>query len=202
MFNSSVKEGVITLTGRSGCKIANLQVDGNKTSYYNGNNQGIYPDASSSIITSTTCNNNASNGIYLSSSSNNTVTSNTCDNNGNGIYLISSSNNTVTSNTCNNTYYGIYLNSSSNNIVTSNTCNNNASNGIRLGSSSNNTVTSNTCIRGTGLTTDYTTGQHTIQLGGTGNSYNLIAINNCMGKAVTNGGGTGNTLVNNKFDAT
>ena len=34
MFNSSVKEGVITLTGRSGCKIANLQVDGNKTSYY------------------------------------------------------------------------------------------------------------------------------------------------------------------------
>jgi len=27
-------------------------------------------------------------------------------------------------------------------------------------------------------------------------------MNNCMGKAVTNGGGTGNTLVNNKFDAT
>jgi hypothetical protein len=26
-------------------------------------------------------------------------------------------------------------------------------------------------------------------------------MNNCMGKAVTNGGGTGNTLVNNKFDA-
>ena len=113
MFNSSVAEGVITLTSRSGCKIANLQVDGNKTSYTNGYNHGIY-----------------------------------------------------------------------------------------LSSSSNNTVTGNTCIRGTGLTTDYTASQHTIQLSGTGNSYNLIAMNNCMGKAVTNGGGTGNTLVNNKFDAT
>ena len=44
--------------------------------------------------------------------------------------------------------------------------------------------------------------QHTIRLGGTTNNYNLIAMNNCMGKAVTNEGGTGNTLVNNKFDAT
>jgi len=135
MFNSSVAEGAITLTSRSGCKIADLQVDGNKTSYTNSNNYGI----------------------YLNTSSNNTVTGNTCNNNGTGIYLTSSS---------------------------------------------NNTVTGNTCIRGTGLTTDYTASQHTIQLSGTGNSYNLIAMNNCMGKAVTNGGGTGNTLVNNKFDAT
>lgn len=98
--------------------------------------------------------------------------------------------------------YGIYLYSSSNNTVTGNTCNNNSGYGINLQTSSNNTVTGNTCIRGTGLTTDYTASQHTIQLSGTGNSYNLIAMNNCMGKAVTNGGGTGNTLVNNKFDAT
>ena len=249
MYDSSTGEGVITLTSRSGCKIANLQVDGNKTSYTSSNNYGIYLNTSSShntvtgntcnnnsygiylnsssdnTITGNTCNNNNSCSIYLrTSSDNNTVTGNTCNNNGTGIYLYKASNNTVTGNTCNNNNsYGIYLGFSSNNTVTGNTCNNNGTgirlysssnntvtgntcnnndSGIFLGSSSNNTVTGNTCIRGTGLTTDYTASQHTIQLSGTGNSYNLIAMNNCMGKAVTNGGGTGNTLVNNKFDAT
>jgi parallel beta-helix repeat protein len=249
MFNSSVKEGVIMLTGRSDCKIANLQVDGNKTSYANYNNYGIYlADSSSNTITGNTCNNNYSGiyladsssntitgntcdnnnnygiclyssssnntvtgntcynnnyGIYLySSSSNNTVTGNTCDNNNNyGIYLADSSDNTVTGNTCYNNKYGIYLySSSSNNTVTGNTCNNNSS-GIYLYSSSNNTVTGNTCIRGTGLPTDYTASQYTMRLGGTGNNYNLIAMNNCMGKAVANEGGTGNSVWGNKWDA-
>ena len=272
MYDSSTGEGVITLTSRSGCKIANLQVDGNKTSYTSSNNYGIYLYSSSNnTITGNTCNNNGT-GINLTSSSNNTVTGNTCYNNNNygirlysssnntftgntcnnngsyGIYLLSSSNentitgntccnngsfsiylsdahnNTVTGNTCNNNSCGVYLASSNNNTVTGNTCNNNYY-GIRIYSSSNNntvtgntcidntygiyfqtsnrnTVTGNTCIRGTGLTTDYTASQHTIHLYGTGNNYNLISNNNCMGKAVTNGGGTGNTLVNNKFDAT
>ena len=226
MFDSSVKEGVITLTSRSGCKIANLQIEGNKTSYTNSNNYGIYLDSSNNnTVTGNTCNNNNS-GIYLASSSrDNAVTGNTCNNNNSGIYLYSySSDNAVTGNTCNNNNNGIYLASSSrdnavtgnacnnnssgiylrslsnNNTVTGNTCNNNTC-GIDLNTSSNNTVTGNTCIRGTGLATDYTASQHTIQLKGTTNNYNLIAINNCMGKAVTNEGGTGNTLVNNKFDA-
>ena len=181
MYDSSTGEGVITLTSRSGCKIANLQVDGNKTSYTSSNNYGI----------------------YLGSSSNNTVTGNTCNNNSNdGIRLYSSSNNTVTGNTCNNTVTGIYLYSSSNNnTVTGNTCNNNSNYGIRLYSSSNNTVTGNTCIRGTGQTSDYTSSQYTIQLGTTSN-YNLISSNNCMGKAVVIGGGTGNSAWGNKFDDT
>jgi parallel beta-helix repeat protein len=206
MFNVTSAEGVITLTNRSGCKIANLQIDGNKTSYTNNNNHGIYLSSSSNnTVTGNTCDNNKGYGIYLyNSSNNNTVTGNTCDNNNNhGIYLYNSSNNTLTSNTCDNNSSGIYLNSSSNNnTVTGNTCDNNTY-GIRLASSSNNnTVTGNTCIRGTGLTTDYTVSQHTIWLYGTDNSYNLISNNNCMGKAVTNEGGTGNTLVNNKFNAT
>jgi parallel beta-helix repeat protein len=149
MFNSSVVEGVITLTGRSGCKIANLQVDGNKTSYTNYRNSGIYLDSSSNnTVTCNTCNNNNNYGIYLgSSSNNNTVTGNTCNNNSSyDINLSSSSNNTVTGNTCNNSNYGIRLSSSSNNnTVTGNTCNNNNNYGIDLSSSSNNTVTSNTC---------------------------------------------------------
>ncbi len=226
MFNSGSAEGVITLTSRSGCKIADLQIEGNKTSYTNNYNYGIYLNSSSNnTVTCNTCNNNNS-GIHLYSSSNNTVTCNTCNNNNRGIFLNSSSNNTVTCNTCNNNNtdgiglysssnntvacntcnnnnYGIYLNSSSNdNTVTGNTCNNNNNSGIHLYSSSNNTVTCNTCIRGTGQASDYTGTQHTIRLNGTNNSYNLIAMNNCMGKAVTNEGGTGNTLVNNKFDAT
>ena len=59
----------------------------------------------------------------------------------------------------------------------------------------------NTCIRGTGLSTDYTASQHTIQLNGNSNNYNLISNNNCMGKAVTNGGGTGNSVYGNKYDS-
>jgi parallel beta-helix repeat protein len=250
MYNSSTGEGVITLTSRSGCKIANLQVDGNKASYTASNNFGIYLSSSSNnTVTGNTCNNNST-GIYLSSSSNNTVTGNTynnnsnygiylysssnnntvtgntCNNNNNdGIYLSSSSNNTVTGNTCNNTVTGIYLysssnnntatgntcnnnsnygirlSSSSNNTVTGNTCNNNSNYGIRLYSSSNNTVTGNTCIRGTGQTSDYTSSQYTIQLG-TISNYNLISSNNCMGKAVVIGGGTGNSVWGNKFDNT
>ena len=227
MFTSPVKEGVITLTSRSCCNIANLQVDGNRTSYINSNNSGIYLNSSSNnnTITSNTCNNNSS-GIYLnSSSSDNTITGNTCNNNNNyGIYLYTSSNNTITGNSCNNNNgdgihlddssnstitvntcnsnnLGIYLADSSNSTITGNTCNNNSL-GIDLEDSDNNTITGNNCIRGTGQAGDYTASQHTIQLEGTGNNYNLIAMNNCMGKAVTNGGGTGNTLVNNKFDAT
>ncbi len=278
MFNSSVAEGVITLTSRSGCKIANLQIEGNRTSYTNSNNYGIYLVASSdNTVTGNTCNNNSygiylvsssnnntitgntcnnnnsySYGIYLDASSNNTVTGNTCNNNSYGIYLSSSSNNTVTGNTCNNNSnsgiyleylsdnntvtgntcnnnnsysygiyldassnnntvtgnicnnnsYGIYLNSSSNNTVIGNTCNNNSSHSIYVRNSSNNTVTGNTCIRGTGLAGDYTTSQYTIRLYGTGNNYNLIAMNNCMGKAVVVEGGTGNSAWGNKFDNT
>ena len=36
---------------------------------------------------------------------------------------------------------------------------------------------------------------------GTYNNYNLIAMNNCMGKAVTNGGGTGNSVYGNRYDS-
>jgi parallel beta-helix repeat protein len=224
MFNSTSAEGVITLTGRSGCKIANLQVDGNKASYTNDYSRGIYLSSSSNntitgntynnniygmyiessnnnnTVTGNTCNNNT-HGIYLSSSSNNTITGNTCNNNtSNGISLLSSSNNTVTGNTCNNNSNGMYIESSNNNTVVGNTCNNN-DRGMYIESSNNNTVVGNTCIRGTGQAGDYISTQYPIRLVGTSNNYNLISNNNCMGKAVASEGGTGNTLVNNKFDA-
>jgi len=196
----------------------------------NNNNNGIRLDSSSNnnTITSNICTNNNNNGIRLASSSNNTITGNTCNNNYDGIYLYSSSNdNTIIGNTCNNNNDGIRLYSSSNNnTITSNTCNNNTSSGICLDSSSkntitgnscndnnycgicldsssnNNTTTGNTCIRGTGQTTDYAQNQYTIRLQGNDNKYNLISLNNCMGKAVKVDGGTGNSVWGNKFDAT
>ncbi len=268
--SGSTVRGLITLIGRSGCKIQDLQIDGDKSTYdssynygiwltsssnntvtgntcSNNSNSGIYLSSSSNnnTVTGNTCNNNSNSGIYLSSSSNNnTVTDNTCNNNSNGIYLSSSSNNTVTGNTCNNNSnngiwltsssnnntitgntcnnnsnngiylssssnnntvtgdtcnnnkYGINLSSSSNNTVTGNNCNNN-NYGIRLSSSSNNTITGNTCIRG-----DYASNQYTIQLQGTDNNYNLLSLNNCMGKKVVVDGGTGNSVWGNKFDNT
>jgi len=192
----------------------------------NNNNYGIFLNSSSNnnTVTGNTCNSN-SNGIRLYSSSNNTITGNTCSNNNYGIRFDSSSNNntvtgntctnnsyigialyvsrnsTVTGNTCNNNDAGIDLYSSSNNTITGNTCNNN-SYGIYLASSRNNTVTSNTCTRGMGTPEDYATDQYTILLSGTDNDYNLIAINNCMGKAVVIDGGTGNSAWGNKFDNT
>jgi len=206
MYNStntdsgSTAKGLITLNEKSGCKIQGLQIDGNKAIYTSGYNYGIYLSSSSdNTVTGNTCNNN-SNGIRLDSSSNeNTVTGNTCNNNSNGIGLSSSSNNTVTGNTCNNNDNGIDLYSSSNNTVTGNTCNNNYY-GIFLSSSSDNTVTGNTCIRGTGQPSDYTSSQYTIRLAGSGNNYNLISSNNCMGKDVVIEGGTSNTSVNNKYN--
>ena len=290
MWNSGFAEGVITINIASNCKIENLQIDGNRSTYTSSNNYGIYlyfsnsntvtgntfnnnsrgislisgsdntitgntcndnnfgiylADSSNNTITGNTCNNNDStSGIYLNSSSNNTITGNTCDNNdisislsssdnntitgntfsnnylgiyltdsdnntmtGNtcndnnfGIYLADSSNNTITGNTCNNNHgRGIELYSSNNNTITGNTCNNNNNDGITLSSSNNNTITGNTCIRGTGQPSDYTSSQYTIRLG-SGNSYNLISSNNCMGKDVVIEGGTRNTSINNKYN--
>ena len=56
-------------------------------------------------------------------------------------------------------------------------------------------------MRGTGQASDYGDYEYTIVLEGSNNNYNLISNNNCMGKAVANEGGLGNTLANNKFDA-
>ena len=85
MYNStdtdsgSTARGLITLNGKSGCKIQGLQIDGNKATYTASYNYGI----------------------YLYSSSNNTVTGNICNNNSYGISLQSSINNKVIDNTCN-----------------------------------------------------------------------------------------------------
>ena len=192
----------------------------------NNNNHGIYlASSNNNTITGNVGNNNINNGIRLASSNNNTITGNVGNNS--NIYLVFSSNNTITGNISNNndsmsgillftnsnnntitgnTYnnngdYGIYLVSNNNNTITGNTCNNNDKGGIYISSSNNNnTITGNTCIRGTGLTSDYTSSQYTIYLKGSKNNYNFIANNNIMGKNYVSEGGTSNTFVNNKYN--
>jgi len=211
-------KGLITLNGKSGCKIQGLQIDGNKSEHTSEYNCGIYLSSSSNnTVTSNTCNDNNSNGIYLSSSSNNTVTGNTCNNNDSGIYLSSSSYNTVTGNTCNNNNYdGIRLQSSSNNTITGNTCYNNSSGidihsssnnntitsntcnnddfGIHLDSSSNNTITGNTCYNNSynGIHL-YSSSNNTV----TGNTYNDNNNGICLSSSSNNNTITSNTCNNN-----
>ena len=169
----------------------------------NNNSYGIYlyNNNAHNTITGNICNGNNSYGIHLYSNNTNTVTGNTCNNNNSGIYLTRTDASTITGNICNgNNNSGIHLYSNNTNTVTGNTCNNNNS-GIHLYSNSTkNTITGNTCLRGTGLSSDYTSTQYTIRLEGANNNYNLIANNNIMGKNYVSGGGTGNTFVNNKYN--
>ena len=170
-YSGPTAMGLITLYEKSSCRIQGLQIDGNRASYTNSSNCGIYlASSNNNTVTGNTCNNNNNHGIYVDSSRNNTVTGNTCTNNSAGIDLASSNNNTVTGNTCTNNTIGIYLygsnnnntvtgnactnnsigiflhESSNDNIITGNTCNNNNNYGIHLnGSNNNNTVTGNTC---------------------------------------------------------
>ena len=197
--------GVITLNNRNLCTVSGLRVTSG--SYEGAVNASIYLFSSryNEIKDNTLDKNKYGSGISMTASSNNTITGNCCNNNNLNISLTTSNDNVITGNCCNNNGSGISMTTSSNNTITGNTCNNNTGeygSGISMTTSSNNTVTGNTCIIGTGDASNYTATQHTIKLKGTDNKYNLISNNNCMGKAVTNEGGTGNTLVNNKYNAT
>ena len=211
--NSSATEGstaggVIYVNERDGCKIQDLQIDGNGNIQNHSNNISIrlrYTN-NSAITNVISYNNNRGASISVTYSSNSIIASNICysdtQNASGGIYIAYSSNIIVGNNIVHGLpgngitlYYADYT------LVTGNISNNNDS-GIRLSGYSNyNTITGNTCIRGTGLATDYTENQYTINLVTSSNNYNLITNNSCMGKAVTSAGGTGNTLINNKFDA-
>lgn len=219
------KEGVIHLSGVRGCKVEGLCIDGNKSVYVSYYNDGVFLDsASNNIVTGTTCKDSGEAGIDLARSNSNSIVDNICTGNaGRGIRLSHSSHNVITGNVNdNNEGYGVQLYYSDSNVVAGNVSNNNGDAGIRLDASNNNTVTGNTnndnktgillsfakrniitgnmCIRGTGQPSDYIVGQYTIYLMDEYCHYNLISSNNCMGKAVVSGGGTGNTIFNNKWN--
>ena len=214
MWNSGTAEGIVDVTAKN-CTVCDLCFDGNRVAYTSNNNRGVNISGSKICVTGNTCNNNNC-GIYVVNSPSNTVTGNTCNNNNCGIHVSGGPSNTVTGNTCNNNNYGIHVSGGSSNTVTGNTCNNNncgicvssSSNtvtgntcnnnnyGIYVSGGSSNTVTGNTCLRGAGTTSDYISSQYTIKVSG---KNNLVSNNNCMGKAPVDEG-TGNTLVNNKYE--
>lgn len=94
-----------------------------------------------------------------------------------GIALYDSTRISVCGNTIYNKYGGIY-------IYNSSMCN----------------ISANTITRGTGLTSDYTSDQYTIDITGTGSTKNLVANNLIMGKNYTNSSGSTNTFYNNKYN--
>lgn len=196
MWDSAVIEGVITVeSGISYCKIKDFYINGNNATYTATNSRGIVLKGSNHTVVNNTCNNNEK-GIYVTGD-NCAVANNKCNDNDSGIVL-EGSNHTAINNTCNNNAEGILLDMGSNYNVTGNNVANNTC-GIFCWNNNRVTISSNTCIRGTGLTTDYTASQYTINLEGTFNNYNLISSNQCMGKDVVIGGGTSNTSINNKF---
>ena len=204
MWKSS-HEGVIKVS-KNYCTISNLQIDGNDSVYSYGYGIHIVGIFFNLIVTDITitgviCNNNNT-GIVAEQISNSIISGNTCCYNANtGIEIagsetnLPSSSNIITNNVCNNNkVYGIKLYACDKSTVTSNICNDNVINMI-IGESDNNTITGNTCIRGSGLPSDYTSNQYTMDC--TGNN-NLIVGNNIMGKNYTDSG-TGNTWANNKY---
>ena len=199
MYDSTAYEGFVHVEMDSDyCKIRDFYIDGNKATYASSKNYGIYLFYSdSNIITGNLCYNNSRTGMNVSGNDN-IVTGNICNNNTNGGIYLYGDDNIITGNSCNNNDYGIHVDSYGRNIITSNICYDN-NYGISLSNSDNSNIASNICTRGTGLTTDYTAAQYTINLSGTGNNHNLISSNQCMGKDVVIGGGTSNTSVNNKF---
>ena len=141
-------------------------------------------------------NNTADSGyIALNDSSNVSITGNS----GLDIVLGNIKYSSITGNSVSNRDSGIVLQTSSSyNAINGNVLYN-MIRAIRLTDTCNaNIISNNHCIRGTGISSDYTASNHTIVLEGTGNNNNLIIGNMCLGKAITNEGGTGNTLVDNK----
>lgn len=194
----------------------------NSTIYAN-RGQGVCQFSSpDSKLVQNTVRNNYTHAIYVAESPRTMISGNTMSDNVAGIILFGSSLSVITGNTAlNHNWVGIKVDTSSGCTVTGNTVAAN-SEGITLGFSTNttvsgnaaidneiglsmydssrNTVVSNTFIRGDGKPEDYDRPFiGTVWLDDC--DYNLVALNNCMGKAPVVEGGTGNSVYGNKHDA-
>jgi parallel beta-helix repeat protein len=209
MWNSSSAEGVITVgdgtNAYEGILISNLQIDGNKGSYANSYNHGIFfkKYITKSKIKGNWIQNSAGNGIYFyatasgESNSYNIIEGNDIRSNSYyGIFLYYSSYNIISGNTVQgNSSSGILLSSSSNNTVSGNTVQGNTYYGIYIYSSSNNTISGNT-VQGNnqyGIYLSSTSNNNTIT-GNTvqGNSYHGISLYSSSNNTIS-----GNTVQGN-----
>lgn len=176
------------------------------TCNYNTNN-GIFAEGDKNTIAMNQCKGNGDAGIKVSNDQNNptsgynVITGNRCDGNQLGLWIENCSNNVISGNLGLNSTSdsGMLLFYVSKSSVTGNTCIDNYICGIDIEICTKNTITGNTCMRGSGTSGDYSSTQHTIRLDNVNNTYNLISSNIIMGKNVTTVGGSGNTLINNKY---
>jgi parallel beta-helix repeat protein len=171
-WDSTTYEGVISLKSADYCKIQDLQIDGNNTTYTASNNNGVYLfSCSNNFITGVSSNNNGQVGINVQSNSDNNIfINNIANNNVHGIRLYSSSGNTITGNIFkSNSEQGIYFYvNNNNNCIEGNLLTNNY-NGISIDvTCDNNTFVGNMCDSNSnaGMYIHYS-------------SYNIVTGNSC-----------------------
>ena len=222
-FNGTSANGVISCSAAN-CTISSLAIDGNKAAYPNENNRGVYASQSAAnIAVEDVVVQNSRDGIYLGGMTGGRITRCNITNSGAfGIYLYSATaidlslnridttgetavfinggksikvdGNTITGSV----NYGVRLiGSTTMCTLANNVCLDNAG-GISLESASMCSVSGNLCMRGSGTTEDYDSTKITIRAT-SASSNNIIAGNLVMGKDVEDSG-TGNLVINNKFE--
>lgn len=197
-------QGIITLeNGTNNCTISNLCFDGEYPGGDGVGNVGVALVTSSYNLIENCTFVNHNQGIHAISSSYNIYAKNVFRTIGNhGLCIEYGFNNTISNNITKNCWHGISIYNSNYNNTVGNSVFDSGRDGILLsGGTNGNSVLCNTVVLSGGTPADYSETQFTIYVYGTGNSNALVAGNNTPGKAVAIGGGTGNTLINNKWSA-
>ena len=222
-FNGTSANGVISCSAAN-CTISSLAIDGNKGSYTNENNRGVYATTSAANFTIEDISmQNSRDGIYIGGMTGGRITGCHIKNSGAyGVYVynaeaidishnhidaagetavlitggksVNVNGNTITGS---GNYGARLIGSATMCTIVNNICLDNAG-GISLEAVSMCNVSGNLCMRGSGTPEDYDALKVTIRATA-GASNNIISGNLVMGKNIEDSG-TGNLVVNNKFE--
>ena len=222
-FNGTSANGVISCSAAN-CTISHLAIDGNKGSYTNENNRGVYATTSAANftiedlfvqnsrdgiyvggmtggrITGCRIKNSGAYGVYVYNAAAIDISHNHIDAAGETAVLITGSKsinvngNTITGS---GNYGARLIGSATMCTIVNNICLDNAG-GISLEAVSMCNVSGNLCMRGSGTPEDYDSAKVTIRTTA-GASNNIISGNLVMGKNIEDSG-TGNLVTNNKFE--
>ena len=222
-FNGASANGVIGCSAAN-CTISHLTIDGNKGSFTNENNRGVYASQSAAdIAVEDVVVQNSRDGIYVGGMTGGRITGCHIKNSGAyGVYVynaeaidishnhidaagetavlitggksVNVNGNTITGS---GNYGARLIGSATMCTIVNNICLDNAG-GISLEAVSMCNVSGNLCMRGSGTPEDYDALKVTIRAT-VGASNNIISGNLVMGKNIEDSG-TGNLVVNNKFE--
>lgn len=222
-FNGTSANGVISCSAAN-CTISHLAIDGDKGSYTNENNRGVYATTSAANFTIEDLSiQNSRDGIYVGGMTGGCITGCRIKNSGAyGVYVynaaaidishnhidaagetavlitggksVNVNGNTITGS---GNYGARLIGSATMCTIVNNICLDNAG-GISLEAVSMCNVSGNLCMRGSGTPEDYDSVKVTIRTTA-GASNNIISGNLVMGKNIEDSG-TGNLVTNNKFE--